>query len=177
MSLPITRAIIDACRGAGACEAGLRWISAEPRTLAELHSHRPAWSEWLAVSVADLSDAERDELRELTGMRTWWRNGKRHRDDGPAVEWPDGYREWWRDGQRHRDDGPAVERADGYRVWYRDGQRHRDDGPAVEHADGYREWYRYGQWHRDDGPAVEYVDGRREWWRDGKRVPSPEVSR
>src|SRR6059058_3002005 len=25
-------------------------------------------------------------------------NGKRHRTDGPAVEWPDGTREWWLEG-------------------------------------------------------------------------------
>lgn len=145
MSLPITRAIVDTCRGAGACEAGLRWISAEPRTLAELHREDPSWAVWLATFVPDLGDAERDELRELTGARTWWRDGRLHRDDGPAVERPDGRREWWRDGQRHRADGPAIECADGYRSWYLDGQRHRDDGPAIERPDGSRSWWRDGR--------------------------------
>ncbi len=101
--------------------------------------------------------------------KEWYRDGKRHRDDGPAVEWADGHKEWWRDGKRHRDDGPAVERADGTKVWCRDDKYHRDDGPAVECANGDKEWWRDGKYHRDDGPAVERVDGTKEWWRDGNR--------
>jgi len=34
------------------------------------------------------------------GYRSWWRNGKLHRDDGPAIERPDGSCEWWVDGER-----------------------------------------------------------------------------
>ncbi len=49
-----------------------------------------------------------------------------------AVEWADGTKGWYRDGKHHRDDGPAVEWADGTKGWYRDGKLHRDDGPAVE---------------------------------------------
>ena len=51
-------------------------------------------------------------------------------------------REWHRNGMRHRDDGPAVERPDGAREWFRNGRRHRDDGPAIEWADGSRECQR-----------------------------------
>ena len=29
----------------------------------------------------------------------WYRNGKRHREDGPAVEHADGKREWFRQGK------------------------------------------------------------------------------
>ena len=35
----------------------------------------------------------------------------------------DGTKEWYRDGKRHREDGPAIERADGTKEWYRDGVR------------------------------------------------------
>ena len=38
-----------------------------------------------------------------------------------VVEQPDGSKAWYRDGTRHRDDGPAIESADGYKAWYRDG--------------------------------------------------------
>jgi hypothetical protein len=34
------------------------------------------------------------------GRREWWLHGKRHREDGPAIEWPDGYRSWWLNGVR-----------------------------------------------------------------------------
>ena len=32
---------------------------------------------------------------EETERRCWWLNGKLHREDGPAVEWPNGNKEWW----------------------------------------------------------------------------------
>ena len=57
------------------------------------------------------------------GSRVWWRDGKLHRDDGPAYEGANGTREWWRDGKLHRDDGPAWEGADGSRAWWRDGEK------------------------------------------------------
>ena len=40
-----------------------------------------------------------------------WRSSsnKLHRMDGPALEWSDGSKEWFREGMRHRFDGPASE--------------------------------------------------------------------
>ena len=75
------------------------------------------------------------------GTRHWYRDGKRHRDDGLAIEWASGTKRWYRDGKLHRDDGPAVELANGTKYWYRDGELHRDDGPAIELADGNKHWY------------------------------------
>lgn len=46
-----------------------------------------------------------------------------HRDDGPAIESPDGKRQWFRYGRRHREDGPAVESRDGTSEWWLDGAR------------------------------------------------------
>jgi hypothetical protein len=76
-----------------------------------------------------------------------WRNkeGKYHREDGPAREWPaQGAKAWYRNGKLHRDDGPAMEGPLG-KSWHRNGKRHREEGPAVEHADGRKEWYRHGK--------------------------------
>lgn len=43
------------------------------------------------------------------GTKFWYRAGKLHREgDLPAVVYPNGVEEWWQDHQRHRDDGPAV---------------------------------------------------------------------
>lgn len=42
----------------------------------------------------------------------------RSREDGPAVEYVDGYKEWWLNGKLSREDGPAVEHADGYKQWW-----------------------------------------------------------
>jgi len=68
-----------------------------------------------------------------------------HREDGPAVEWADGYKAWWVNNQLHREDGPACEYADGSKCWYINGKVHRLDGPAIEYADGDRYWYINGK--------------------------------
>ena len=78
------------------------------------------------------------------GRREWWLNGVRHREDGPAIEWPDGRRDWWLHGKRHREDGPAIELPDGRREWWLHGKRHREDSPAIEWPDGYRSWWLNG---------------------------------
>jgi len=52
-----------------------------------------------------------------SGTKEWRLNGKRHREDGPAVEWWDGRNDWWLNGKRHREDGPAIERAS-YKEWW-----------------------------------------------------------
>ena len=53
----------------------------------------------------------------LDGSKHWYKNGKRHREDGPAVEYADGYKKWYINGLLHREDGPAVEYDDDKR-WY-----------------------------------------------------------
>jgi len=73
--------------------------------------------------------------------KTWHRYGKLHRDDGPAVESPDGMQMWYREGKLHREDGPAIVWPCGKLEWYRNGKRHREGGPAVEHPNGMQEWY------------------------------------
>ena len=70
---------------------------------------------------------------------------------------------WKVDDILHRDDGPALEYPDGYRVWYQNGKQHREDGPAVIWPSGNKQWFYNGFQHREDGPAVEYVDGGKRW--------------
>lgn len=36
------------------------------------------------------------------------KDGKLHRDNGPAVIWYTGIKEWYKNGLRHREDGPAI---------------------------------------------------------------------
>ena len=33
------------------------------------------------------------------GYKAWYLNGKRHREDGPAMEWANGYKAWWLNGK------------------------------------------------------------------------------
>jgi len=55
--------------------------------------------------------------------------------------YPNGTKSWYLNGKCHREDGPAVEYANGSKFWYLNGKRHREDGPAIEYAGGYKSWY------------------------------------
>jgi hypothetical protein len=51
-----------------------------------------------------------------------------------------------KDGKLHREDGPAVQNTTtGYQAWWVHGLRHREDGPAVELVDGTQEWWFHGE--------------------------------
>jgi len=56
------------------------------------------------------------EYPEVT--KEWLKNGKLHREDGPAIEWADGTKQWRINGLLHREDGPAWERSDGTKRWF-----------------------------------------------------------
>ena len=45
-------------------------------------------------------------------------NSKLHREDGPAVIWPDGFVEWYLNGKRHREDGPSIMYPNDLKAWY-----------------------------------------------------------
>jgi hypothetical protein len=65
------------------------------------------------------------------GSKTWWLNGKQHREDGPAAECADGHKFWYLNDKLHREDGPAVEWADGGKRWYLNGKYMTEE----EHSD------------------------------------------
>lgn len=90
-------------------------------------------------------------------------HGVLHRDGGPAImrPGPSGHYDevwWYRFGKIHREDGPAIELADGSKKWFCDGKPHREDGPAVERADGSKEYWLDGEFL--DGGASELARRR-----------------
>jgi hypothetical protein len=105
------------------------------------------------------------KIETVNGNITWLNEQKkRHRLDGPAVEWYDGSIEWWVDGKRHRMDGPAVEQPTngGYKAWWVNDKLHRTDGPAISCIEGLF-WYDIGRQHRLDGPAFIARSGLTRW--------------
>jgi len=73
-----------------------------------------------------------------SGDKTWYLNGKPHREDGPAYTKPSGYEEWLVNGKHHRLDGPAV------------------TFPSKEHRFVVTRWFKNGRYYREDGgPVVE----------------------
>ena len=77
------------------------------------------------------------------GTYRWYnKEGQRHRDEGPAVKFPNGKKYWYKDGKLHRDgDLPAEEHANGDKLWYQDDRLHRLKGPALILSDGTKAWY------------------------------------
>ena len=58
------------------------------------------------------------------GTTRWYNEkGKLHREDGPAVVWPNGDTYWYLNGTKHREDGPAFEYFDGHKAWYINGKK------------------------------------------------------
>ncbi len=60
-------------------------------------------------------------INEL-GTKFWLLNDLLHREDGPAIEYPDGTKHWFLNGEYHCEDGPAFEYADGTKMWYLNGK-------------------------------------------------------
>jgi len=70
---------------------------------------------------------------------------KYHRIYGPAyISQIYDIEEWYKDGKRHREGGPAV-RHKKNELWFKDGQLHRLDGPAVITGGGPKEYWIDGQ--------------------------------
>jgi hypothetical protein len=122
----------------------------------------------------------------------WYKHGKPHRVDGPAVKWRDGRESWQLDGKRHRVGGPAVKTKESHEFW-KDGRLHREEGPAIEsllpkgtnewwidgvkqdhtlvfsNEDGTKQWHtKSGQSHRQGGPARILEDGEQQWMIEGR---------
>lgn len=53
---------------------------------------------------------------------SWWSNGERHRDYGPAEIWSNGTEMWYQNGKLHRLDGPAKIYPNGIQYWYINGR-------------------------------------------------------
>lgn len=171
MNIIITEDLIALAAQYGACDKGLEQARAHIGEDA-CDVLRSAKLEWVAQNLP-LPNAIAEEMERRGYGRSWWHNGKLHRDDGPAVVYPKVGFEWYRDGKLHRDDGPAVQHPGGSVEWWHNGLLHREGSPAVESPSGRREWYRNGKLHRDDGPAVEWPDGTGDWYHHGQRIDPP----
>lgn len=89
---------------------------------------------------------------------TYYKNGKIHREDGPAIEWRNGNTHWLLNDRLHRTDGPAI------------------DLVETELECTVKKWSINGKYHREDGPAVEWGNGYKEWWIDGEKITEDEFS-
>ena len=122
------------------------------------------------TSLQEFDEMKNGYYKDKYGNQEWRKNGKLHREDGPAIIYAHGSQEWWVNGKLHREDGPAFILPDGTQEWYLNGKIHREDGPAYIGADGTQAWRLNGKRHREDGPAIILPDGYQEWYINGKDV-------
>jgi len=113
----------------------------------------------------------KDGLVVINDIHYYYKNNKKHNDDGPAVIYRDGSVEYWVNGNLHSEDRPAVLNSNGTEEWWYNGRKHRADGPAViKHYNNtwIEEWWYNGNLHREDGPAIKTFDYK-EWFCHGLR--------
>lgn len=76
------------------------------------------------VSIDTLYQTMPDHIIRDDGSQEWYRNGKLHRENGPAVICHNHkVFKWYQDGYLHRIDGPAIQWNDRDEEWWRDGKR------------------------------------------------------
>jgi len=111
----------------------------------------------------------------IYGDQEWYLNGKRHRENGPALIDKHDNQEWYINDKLHREDGPAVIYADGGQEWYINDKLHRKNGPAVIKKNGYKAWYINNKLHRENEPAIIYANGDPppKWYINGEEIEPP----
>lgn len=93
------------------------------------------------------------------GIKYWYnKDGKLHRENGPAIEYPNGDKEWYKDGKKHRLNGPAIETKN-YTEYYIEGNLHRDGGPSVTYHQGDEKGNGVGQtlYHLNGVSVPKYI--------------------
>jgi len=79
-------------------------------------------------------------VTDSKGTTRWYKNGKLHRDDGPAIingiKMENGI-----ETIQVEHNGPARILASGTQYWYQNGKCHREDGPAIINVDGSEEYF------------------------------------
>ncbi len=128
-----------------------------------------------------------------TGLRydciVWKKNGRIHRNDGPAVVSATGdfhdcnegsavRYSWQYQDQSHRVGGPSDESLSSWQVWYQYGEMWRHDGPAYMNGMCTVEWCQgEDDLHRTDGPTDIRSNGDIKWfvYSDLHRIDGPAV--
>ena len=149
--MKISKRIISMAIRKKACKGAIDFIEVNNTSWEELIQDHEDWAEWAALNL-ELPVKIARFLQKNGCSRTYWKNGKCHRENGPAVECANGTKIWYLNDKYHRENGPAIKYPDGSEIWYLKGKCHREDGPAIEYPDGTKHWYLNGERHREDGP-------------------------
>ena len=78
---------------------------------------------------------------KMEQIEVWDRNDIPEKYTGVALSLATESTMYYKEGKLHREDGPAIEFPDGGKHWFKDGNHHRVNGPAVEYSSGCKEWW------------------------------------
>jgi uncharacterized protein YlzI (FlbEa/FlbD family) len=124
-------------------------------------------------------------VESWNGTKLWYQSGIIHREDGPAVEWPDGFtKKYYMNGKELSQESwqEKVDKINGknnkgsnkMKLIHSDGKIEEKDlipdnfTGIVEYRDRTKEWYQDGKRHRLDGPAVEWSSEFESYYINGK---------
>jgi hypothetical protein len=62
-------------------------------------------------------------IEQSSGTKEYWFGEKRHREDGPAIEWATGISHWYQDDKLHNFSGPAVVTPHRTELWFVNGEQ------------------------------------------------------
>ena len=121
---------------------------------------------------------EGSNLKNVTRKKFYYnKNGRLHREDGPAFISADGDKYWYIHGRLHRENGPAIERDDGHKEWYLNGKKYTEEEFNIKMNNkltvttdkhGSKFWWLNNKLHRETGPAVEHANGHKSWYINGE---------
>jgi len=83
------------------------------------------------------------------GIVRWHSNGVLHREDGPAIESPNGDKSWFLNGEVQK-----VMWNDGTTFFYKNGVYHKEDGPAIFGPTWHSSWYLNGKFLNEDEEKI-----------------------
>ncbi len=109
------------------------------------------------------------------GCIIWMKDGRIHRNDGPAIVSAVGDHHicsagcvaryaWQYHGQFHRVGGPSNENLNSCQSWSLHGEYCRYDGPTEMYDHSIISWYQDDDLHRVDGPAIIDSNGDIMWY-------------
>jgi len=92
-----------------------------------IHPHTPLGAKPMLTYQVEVVE----ESTHTHASETWLINGQRHREGDLPAQTCNGDKYWYKLGKLHRTQGPAVEDTDGGREWWLDGKKCTKAGHAA----------------------------------------------
>jgi hypothetical protein len=84
-------------------------------------------------------------MKRITELDFYNLSTKEQKNFTGIVKWNNGDIEYYKNGKWHREDGPAIIYFDGYQEWCLEGKLHNLNGPAIIYSDGREEYWINGK--------------------------------